>query len=694
MSKRGQLPPQFEDFKIPWGPIGEQVYRRTYSHRKADGRNETWPETVVRVVDGNLGLVDEKFTEADERDKLIGLLLGFGALPAGRHLNASGVKGRQFLFNCHASGWDPDEPEAHFSFLFDELMQGGGVGANYSNRYLETMPPIIGSIDLHVICDKTHHNHSEFSQLLTEHDGEEPSILFKVEDSREGWVDVVNNILNYAFRETSTGIDWPITIDVSGIREKGALLKTSGGIACGPGPLVSMLSDMVKHVNSCIGRKMTSLDAMHIDHILASCVVAGGKRRSSRMSVKNWKDQDIFEFINCKREDNTHWSTNISVEVDDDFQRAYEANDHHARAVMRAVVLGKRLNGEPGLWNRSLAMKGEREPERIYCPNPCGEINLYMWENCNLGHVNMEYFAKKPRREMFDAFRLMTRWLVRATFGDIPQPRQREVVDENRRIGVGFFGYHGWLALNGIKYSESWKDETVQKVLKGAFDTVQHEAYRFSQQLGIPCPVKNTALAPTGSTAGGLVGATTSGQSMMAPWFKRLVRYSDMDPELAVQKLEGYEVFPDPDAKNTSIAVYWCEDPLVGKVRAAGWDPDQLLEGQYDVPFEDSLRVQAMMQDLYADNAISYTVNLSADRWMPSEEEMETLFMKYLPRIKGTTLYVDKSRRNSPIQPLSKEQFDAYTGRKEVTIIEDICKNGCPVEPVRDTNSGLRKLEV
>jgi adenosylcobalamin-dependent ribonucleoside-triphosphate reductase len=425
---------------------------------------------------------------------------------------------------------------------------------------------------------------------------------------------------------------------------------------------------------------------MLIDHILAACVVAGGKRRSSRMSVKNWADPDIFEFINCKREDGAHWTTNISVEIDNVFINAYrdpEAKSHaHARAVMRAVILGKRLNGEPGFWNRSLAMEGEREPEKMYCPNPCGEICLHMWENCNLGHVNLEYFAKRPRKEMMEAFRLMARWLVRATFGDIPQQRQREVVDRNRRIGVGFFGFHGFLALNGIKYSECHENAKVIKLLNDAHYTVIEEATKYAKQIGIPVPVKFTTLAPTGSTAGGLVGTTTSGQALIAAWYKRLVRFSDTDPELIVKKKEGYETFVDPDARNTEICVFWCEDPLVAKVRAAGFDPGEILESQYDIPFEASLNVQHMLQHHYADNAISFTINLRESQ-LPAEEEMERQIFYRLPFLKGTTVFVEKSRRNMPIQPLTKAEFDAYPGRKQVTIIEEECKGGCPIEPVR-----------
>jgi ribonucleoside-triphosphate reductase len=677
MSERGQLPEQFANVRTPWGPIGETVYKRSYSQVMSNGEKETYPDTVVRAVDGNLALVPEKFIEADERNKLIGLLLNFAALPAGRHLNASGMKGRQFLFNCHAAGWDGQKPEDHFSFTFDELMMGGGVGSNYSNRYLDSMPVVNHPIDLHITCREDHPDFNEFAHLLSSHSNPSDGNILSVGDSREGWVECPDFLLKSAFKPGNDGKEVVWTFDVSNIRRRGSPLKTSGGIACGPGPLVTMLHDFVKHLNGCIGRRLTSLDAMTLDHSIAACVVAGGKRRSSRIAVKNWKDADIFEFINCKREDGAHWSANISVEIDDEFFFAYEEGVKWARDVMHSVTLGKRSNGEPGFWNRSLAMQGEKDPELMFCPNPCGEIGLQMWENCNLGHVNMEAFARRPEREMLEAFRLMTRWLVRATFGDIPQRRQREVVDRNRRIGVGFFGFHAYLAMRGIKYSNCWNDESVIRTLKNAFLSVSSEANSYATAQGIPCPVKNTALAPTGTLIN-MVGSTPSGQAMPTTWFKRLVRYADTDPELAVKQSEGYESFPDEDAKNTTIVVYWCEDPLAAKVRAAGMDPGEILESQYDIPFEVSLKVQAMLQKHYADNAISYTVNLRPED-MGTEQDMEKNLITHLPFLKGTTIFPEKSRKNAPIQPLTKAQFDAYQGRKEISQVEDACKNGCPL---------------
>lgn len=697
---RGQLPEYLQNTRIPWGPIGEQVYRRTYSQKKPNGQNETWGDTVVRAVDGNLALVDEKFIEPGEREKLYELLYLMNGLPAGRHLNASGMKGRQFLFNCHASGWDPLEPSAHFTFLFDALMQGGGVGSNYSNRYLESMPVVQNDVRIRLICRDDHPDLKEFEHLLSKED-QDPSVfteqvwqeaeqkfvkaaptnhfktmpIHRVEDSREGWVEAIKYIIEYAYDARNAHTD--LVIDLSVVRCRGTPLKTGGGIACGPGPLAMTLSEVNSHLSACVGRKLSSLDAMNIDHSLSACVVAGGKRRSSRMAVKNWKDSDIFEFIECKKVDGSHWTTNISVEVDDEFQEAYAAGNVHALLVMKMVVRGSRKNGEPGIWNRSLAMKGERHPERMYCPNPCGEIGLYMWENCNLGHINLGAMARKPVREIEEAFRLMARWLIRATFGDVPNPRQRAVLDENRRIGVGFFGFHEWIALNGIKYSECWNNDFVIGRLQRYKAVVDKECVAYATQMSIPIPVKNSTLAPTGTIVT-LPGTTGSGQCLKQRRGKRLVRYSSMDPELAVQKLKGYEVIVDDDALNTEIVVYWYEDPLVAKVRAAGWDPDTVLEDENQIPFDTSLAIQAMFQDVWADNAISFTINLD-EKLMPSEEEMEAALAKHLPRLKGTTVFPPISRKNAPFQSVTKEQWDAYTGPKEISFIEDECKGGCPV---------------
>ena len=162
-----------------WGPIGQQVYERTYSRRKPDGSHEQWHETVARVVHGNCDLVPGVPNE--ERERLIELIESFKIMPAGRHLWVSGVPGRQYLFNCHRAGWT-ERLADHFTFAFEELMRGGGVGANYSEApsYRPT------HVDLHLGCRSSHDDLQETEEAaggLTI----SPSTWERVADSREGW---------------------------------------------------------------------------------------------------------------------------------------------------------------------------------------------------------------------------------------------------------------------------------------------------------------------------------------------------------------------------------------------------------------------------------------------------------------------------------------------------------------------------
>ena len=132
------------------------------------------------------------------------------------------------------------------------------------------------------------------------------------------------------------------------------------------------------------------MDYMKIDHYISECVVSGNIRRSARMSMMHWQDEDIEEFMSCKM-DGDHWTTNISVELDELFWRSLNnpSLEYHSIAVMvqEGIIDGMMLNGEPGIFNSHLASIGE--VGEVRCTNPCGEIALEEWENCNLGHLNL-----------------------------------------------------------------------------------------------------------------------------------------------------------------------------------------------------------------------------------------------------------------------------------------------------------------
>ena len=158
---------------VPFGPAGEVVYNRTYSRTKPDGSKETWPETVDRVARGNMALVygsdlyDYTGDQMNELQRLKYYMNNMALLPAGRHLWATGAESRQYLMNCHTAGWG-DKLSDHFEFSFLRLMEGGGVGANYSTKYISKFGAPKHKLKLEITCGKEHEDYEELKPYLTD----------------------------------------------------------------------------------------------------------------------------------------------------------------------------------------------------------------------------------------------------------------------------------------------------------------------------------------------------------------------------------------------------------------------------------------------------------------------------------------------------------------------------------------------
>ncbi|UZJ23747.1 ribonucleoside-triphosphate reductase, adenosylcobalamin-dependent [Rhodococcus antarcticus] len=701
---------------IPWGPTGETVYDRTYSRVKANGQRETWPDTVARVAEGNLALVyGERSvwstnTEA-EYDDLARMMLEFKLLPAGRHLWASGVKGRQYLFNCHVSGWGVKLSD-HFEFTFLRLMEGGGVGANYSSRFLEPFGAPRRALDVHLVCDPEHPDYAAMVEagLLSSEFNADWHGAFEVEDSREGWASALVDLLDTYMTDVEVRHSSRV-YDVSRVRAKGSRLKTFGGTASGPQPFARMMTEVGSVLNKAhnqvgewgVTPYLMPTEAMEIDHAIAECVVSGGVRRSARMAICAWDDPFIEEFLSCKADSGKHWTTNISVEIDQDFLDQLSDVDSPAYSLHERVVTAMLTNGEPGYWNSTLSNVGE--PNEVTATNPCGEIALEAWENCNLGHVNLDAFAPTTRGEELDvhelalAHRLMARFLIRATYGDVNDAGQAEKLARNRRIGVGHLGVQGFLAKAGVRYSDAPKDTEFSQLLAGLYSVVRQAAHEYAFDLRIPAPVKVTTVAPTGSIAK-LPGATEGIHPIYARYFNRRVRFSLTDEAQAAQVAEllaqghGYELDSYDASGNTGIVVFRTKERLVAEVEALGYTADT-VESADEISLEDMLAFQAMYQNYWADNAVSFTVNMPAEdhqeaamasgEMVPAPtygyvDEVATTLARYLPHLKGTTLMVDGARPQAPYERITEAEYEAAG----VQLIEDgtdeDCANGsCPV---------------
>lgn len=255
----------YKEKKVEWGPLGEVVYLRTYS-RKIDGenRNERWFETVRRVVEGIYNVQKDhcsmfKLPWDNHKSQksaqiMYDKIFNFKFLPPGRGLWMMGTefvkeKGSAALNNCGFISTDDIENRHSFAFtwLMDALMLGVGVGFDTKGA-------------------------NKIS--IKEPKPSDDSLVFKIPDSREGWTESVQMLMDaYFFGRKKPQFDY------SGIRPYGAPIGGFGGVASGPEPLETLHKSIEKLLDTRVGEKITSTDIVDLMNFIGVCVVAGNVRR-------------------------------------------------------------------------------------------------------------------------------------------------------------------------------------------------------------------------------------------------------------------------------------------------------------------------------------------------------------------------------------------------------------------------------
>lgn len=331
--------------QAPWGfgGLGEVVYLRTYS-RKVEGedRNETWPETLQRVINGAIA-IGAPYTQKDAEalfDHMFHLRCSF----SGRALWQLGTPLiEQFngasLNNCYYTNIETIED---LEFLFDHLMLGGGVGFSVERSKVYEFPKVRSGVAI------THERTNDADVI--------------VPDSREGWRRLLHAVLkSYLYTGKS------FTYSTLLIREFGAPLKTFGGTASGPGALIEGVADICKVMENRVGKKLRSVDILDIANIIGRIVVSGSSRRSAQIAIG---DPDDVLFLRAK-----NWGTGTVPGW-----RANSNNSIYAdgyEEIPDELWKGYDGSGEPyGLLNRRLARSvgrlGEKKADRsVEGFNPC-----------------------------------------------------------------------------------------------------------------------------------------------------------------------------------------------------------------------------------------------------------------------------------------------------------------------------------
>jgi ribonucleoside-triphosphate reductase len=359
------------------------------------------------------------------------------------------------------------------------------------------------------------------------------------------------------------------------------------------------------------------------------------------------------------------------VELDEFFFEQLAKKAPHAESVWQSVIYNMVQNGEPGFYNSALAHKGEQGDVRG-C-NPCAEITLEEWESCNLGHINLAEFGDDLEGAC-EAARLMTRFLIRATECDVTDPRQQEVTKRNRRIGVGLFGVQEWAATHSVKWSEIPESDKLRHFIQDMAQVIEEECESYSHELRIPRPIKSRCIAPTG-TISKLAGRSEGIHPIYARHYIQRIRYAHNDPNLDKHRELGRHIEDCQYSANTSVVSIPTRNTILDH-----FEPD-LIESVDEIPLDSLFEVQAWFQEHWADNAISFTANIDPDL---EPIELSRALRKWLPHLKGTTVFPDLSRPQSPYERIPDGVYEIIEGvmggHEETGQAFDDCASGaCPV---------------
>lgn len=332
--------------KAPWGPIGQVVYNRTYSRPIYNEQQteivdrESWLETCIRVIEGNMNLVPNDPTATPEWAKeALFLMYTMAWLPPGRGLWMMGTeyaekKGGDALNNCWYisvvpdlyeneeifqqcqgfSNMDKAMPSFPFVFMFDRAMLGGGVGFGASRENMRHFPRVTRKANIYVILNKTHADYERIHEQQYEHitlmtsegiDGIKatvPTRAITIEDSREGWSTAIRETIDSHFFPSQYDVNFgkcpeevTLVLDFNKIRGYGTEIKGFGGTASGPEALIQVIDAINKVINSRYNKFLVSTDALDIMNLLGRCVVAGNVRRTALIAIGDADDKSYVE---------------------------------------------------------------------------------------------------------------------------------------------------------------------------------------------------------------------------------------------------------------------------------------------------------------------------------------------------------------------------------------------------------------
>ena len=454
-------------------------------------RRETWEETVQRFIDYIFERTPAIAEDKETKEELFNAILNHELMPSMRALMTAGKsadRDNTCIYNC--SYLPVDDPKSFDEAMFI-LLCGTGVGFSVESKYINQLPDVPEKM-----FDSEH--------------------TIAVHDSKEGWAKSLRLLLAHLYAGEIPR--W----DISKVRPAGARLKTFGGRASGPEPLVDLFAFTVAMFKHAKGRKLNSLECHDLMCKIGEVVVVGGVRRSAMISLSDLNDERIRH-----AKTGPWWETAPHRALANN-SAVYNETPTVGKFMEEWVSLYNSHSGERGIFNREAAKKtvakyGHRDVNYDFGTNPCSEIILRPYQFCNLTEAVIRHDDTKET--LLRKVRLATiLGTIQSSFTKFPYLRKvwQRNTEEERLLGVSFTGIYD----NKLTCTQG---EELNVILTQLREMARATNKQWAERLGIPTSAAITCVKPSG-TVSQLVDSASGIHPRHAKYYIRRVRGDKKDP--------------------------------------------------------------------------------------------------------------------------------------------------------------------
>ena len=575
------------------------IHKSRYA-KYIDGKGrESWSETVDRYIENVVG----NKVDADTKDEIMFAILNLEIMPSMRAMMTAGAaleRDNTAGYNC--SYLPVDDPKS-----FDEAMYillcGTGVGFSVERQFISKLP--------------------EVPELF------ESDTTVVVKDSKEGWAKAFRQVL--ALLWAGEIPKW----DVSRVRPAGARLKTFGGRASGPAPLIDLFNFAVKTFKDAQGRSLSSLECHDLMCFIGQIVVVGGVRRSAMISLSNLSD-DRMRYAKSGQ-----WYDNAGHRALANNSVSYTEKPDSETFMREWLSLVESKSGERGVFNREASKKqaakyGRRDPNFEFGTNPCSEIILRPYQFCNLTEVVVR--ATDTVDDLDRKVRLATiLGTIQSTYTKFPYLRKvwTTNTEEERLLGCSLTG----IMDNPLMTSAN---KGLEKTLEHLRETAVHTNADWADRLGIPHSAAITCVKPSG-TVSQLVDSASGIHARHALHYIRTVRGDNKDPLTQMMKDQRIPNAPcvmKPDT--TTVFSFPQKSPNKAVTRN-------------DLSAIEQLETWLTYQRHWCEHKPSVTVTVRSDEWM----EVGAFVYKHFDEMSGVSFlpHSDHTYQQAPYQDCTKDDY-------------------------------------